>query len=214
MKKLTFLIISFSFLLTSCTRDPYTGEVKLSNIATYSAGGAVLGTIVGRVGGKSKKNTARGALIGVIAGGALGAYFDNQEQALRRELEDTGIRIQRNQNEIKLIMPGNITFSTDSSNINSDFYKTLNSIAKVFKKYKNTNILIEGFTDSIGTNRYNKTLSIKRAKSVNKYLALQGISEFRIEAYGRGENSPIASNKTSKGREQNRRVEINILPKN
>lgn len=213
MKKTAFTLIIFSIFLTSCTKDPYTGEIKLSNTAKYSTAGALLGAIGGNISGKDRKSTIRGALIGTIAGGALGVYFDNQEQALKKELANSGVGIKRNQNEIKLIMPGNITFATNSADINSSFYKTLNAISKVFKKYKNTNILIEGFTDSTGSVKYNKTLSLKRAKSVYDYIYFKGISESRIQYYGKGENSPIASNNNAEGRKQNRRVEIKILPK-
>jgi len=151
-------------------------------------------------------------MIGTVTGGTIGAYFDNQEKILRKELSNSGVSVERNQNGIKLIMPGNITFATNSSDIRSDFYKILNSISKIFKKYKNTNIIIEGFTDSSGSKQYNQILSEKRAKTVYHYLASQDISEYRIFTYGRGENSPIASNKTKIGKAKNRRVEIKIVP--
>ena len=213
MKKTYILTLSL-LIIFSCAKNPYTGELEISHTAKYGASGAVLGAIAGRISGKDRKSATRGALFGTIAGGALGAYFDSQEKILRKELSDSGVGIERNKNQIRLIMPGNITFGFNDFNINANFYKTLNAISKVFKKYKNTDILIEGFTDSVGSKRYNKALSMKRAKSVYDYFVSQGTSELRIKVYGRGESSPIATNQTSKGRQQNRRVEIKFYQKN
>jgi outer membrane protein OmpA-like peptidoglycan-associated protein len=212
MKKASIFIFSL-LILSSCAKNPYTGEVEISHTAKYGASGAVLGAITGIISGKDRKSATRGALFGTIAGGALGVYFDSQEQILRKELSESGVGIERNKNQIRLIMPGNITFDFNDSNISTNFYKTLNSITKVFKKYKNTDILIEGFTDSVGSKSYNKALSMKRAKSVYDYFISQRISDLRIKVYGRGKSSPIATNQTSKGRQQNRRVEVRILPK-
>ena len=211
MKKIALSLIAIS-LLSSCITDPYTGERKFSSALLYGAGGAAAGALAGQALGGDTKSTLIGAGIGAAIGGGTGYYFDNQEAKLRKELEGTGVGIKRDENGIKLVMPGNVTFASGNSNINSSFYAVLNSVSKVFEKYKKTNIEVNGYTDSTGSEAVNRELSLKRADSGAGYLVSQGISRRRVSTNGFGERSPIASNNYASGREKNRRVEINILP--
>ncbi len=212
MRKIIISLAAISLLACSCTTDPYTGEKKISSTAIYGGGGALAGALVGQLAGKDTKSTLIGAAVGGAAGAGLGYYFDNQETKLRNELKGTGVGVKRTGDKIKLIMPGNITFSTNNSNINSSFYKVLNSVAKVFKEYKKTAISINGYSDSIGDADKNQTLSLNRAQSVADYLTSQGIEAGRIRADGLGSSNPIASNDNESGRSKNRRVEIEIVP--
>ena len=109
-------------------------------------------------------------------------------------------------------MPGNITFASSSSDISSSFYPTLNSLVKVFKEFDKNGIDIVGHTDSSGSLELNMRLSQERATSVASYLTGQGVSGARISSRGVGPSQPIASNDTSAGKAQNRRVEINLRP--
>jgi outer membrane protein OmpA-like peptidoglycan-associated protein len=109
-------------------------------------------------------------------------------------------------------MPGNITFSTDSADINSSFYPVLNSVAKVLNKYSNSTVMVSGHTDNTGSAEYNLNLSKNRAGAVAAYLQGQGVKASRFEVLGMGFSNPIASNSTADGRAQNRRVEIKIVP--
>lgn len=205
-------------VLAACTTDPYTGEQKASNAsrnaAIGAAGGAIVGAVIGNNtgGGDAGKGALIGALSGAATGGAVGAYQDRQEARLRQELASTGVRVQREGNNISLIMPGNITFATDQSSIRSDFFSTLNSVSKVIAEFDQTVVLVEGHTDSTGSDAYNDQLSVQRAVSVGNYLAAQGVSASRIDARGYGERQPIADNSTEQGRAANRRVEINLVP--
>ena len=131
---------------------------------------------------------------------------------MRRELASTGVRVQRNGDQIRLIMPGNITFDTAQSTVRPEFYATLNSVARVLAKYNQTNVLVEGHTDNVGSDQYNLQLSIRRAESVGNYLASQGVAVPRIRALGYGETEPLESNSTDAGRQANRRVEIQLSP--
>lgn len=212
MRKIIISLAAISLLACSCTTDPYTGEKKISSTAIYGGGGALAGALVGQLAGKDTKSTLIGAAVGGAAGAGLGYYFDNQETKLRNELKGTGVGVKRTGDKIKLIMPGNITFATNGSNINSSFYKVLNSVAKVFKEYKKTAILINGYSDSIGDADKNQTLSLNRAQSVADYLTSQGIEAGRFRTDGLGASNPIASNDNESGRSQNRRVEIEIAP--
>jgi outer membrane protein OmpA-like peptidoglycan-associated protein len=211
MRKIIISLASVALLTCSCTTDPYTGERKISNSALFGGGGVLAGALVGQLAGGDTKSTLIGAAVGGAAGAGLGYYLDNQETKLRNELKGTGVGIKRTGDKIKLIMPGNITFSSNGSNISSSFYGVLNSVAKVFKEYKKTNISIVGYSDSLGDEYKNKALSLERARSVSAYLASQGVDARRLTTTGLGEANPIASNDTSYGRSQNRRVEIEIV---
>ena len=162
----------------------------------------------------SKDDRGKGALTGALVGGALGGgigyYMDQQEALLRQELQGTGVQVERIGDSIRLIMPGNITFALNSDRIANNFYSVLDSVAKVLVKFDKTELNVDGFTDSSGSFEYNQQLSERRAARVADYLVGSGISQLRINARGYGERYPVADNKTSVGRSQNRRVEINI----
>ena len=113
---------------------------------------------------------------------------------------------------IEQLPQGNITFKTDSADINSSFYSVLNSVAKVLNKYSNSTVMVSGHTDSTGSAEYNLNLSRERANSVASYLQGQGVKSSRFEVLGLGSSNPIASNDNANGRAQNRRVEIKIIP--
>jgi len=202
-------------LLAACTNNPYTGEREAGKSGVYGGGGAAAGALIGAA-TSSKKDRGKGALIGAVVGGAAGAgygyYADRQEQRLRQELTGTGVQVVRNGDNLQLIMPGNITFASSSSDISSSFYPTLNSLVKVFKEFDKNGIDIVGHTDSTGSLELNMRLSQERATSVASYLTGQGVSGARISSRGVGPSQPIASNDTSAGKAQNRRVEINLRP--
>jgi len=139
-------------------------------------------------------------------------YMDRQEAQLRQRLEGTGVRVVRNGDQIELIMPGNITFDLNQTSVRSQFAGTLESVATVLNKFDQTVIQIEGHTDSQGADSYNQLLSERRASSVRDFLLNQGIESRRTRAVGYGERSPVASNGTESGREQNRRVELTLVP--
>lgn len=220
MKKFTLktmaLTSALTIILAGCaTTDPYTGEQKTNNTSKGAAIGAVSGAIIGAT-TSSKKDRTKGVLIGAAAGGAIGAgvgnYMDKQEAALRNRLEGSGVRVVREGDNIRLVMPSNITFGVDQDQVRSDFYDTLNSVTLVLKEYKKTNIQIGGHTDSTGSDEYNQALSERRADSVARYLIAQGVASSRVWATGYGERYPVASNETDQGRQSNRRVELELIP--
>ncbi len=207
MRKITILIAAM--VLSACTTtDPYTGEQKVRKSVKYGAAGAI---VCGLIGATRNSKSARNAAAGCAAIGAgVGAYMDHQEAELRRELQGTGVQVRRDGDQIQLIMPSNITFNTAEYNIKSSFYPSLNSVAKVLYKYKDTVLDVIGHTDAIGKDDYNRELSYKRAYSVADYLSAQGIPGNRLSPLGLGESQPIADNNTEYGRAQNRRVELYI----
>lgn len=212
----TLGMFSIVAMLAACTTtDPYTGEQKTSSTAKGAGAGAVIGAVVGAA-SASSSDRKKGAVTGAVAGGAIGAgvgnYMDRQEAALREQLQGSGVQVKREGNTIELIMPGNITFGTDRSEIRSDFYNVLDSVATVLREFDQTAIKVSGHTDSTGADTYNQTLSEERANSVSGYLINRNIVRGRVQAVGYGERYPIASNDTESGRQANRRVELELIP--
>ncbi|WP_409526166.1 OmpA family protein [Nitrincola sp. MINF-07-Sa-05] len=213
-RNLAFAAIGIT-LLAGCTTNPNTGEREASKAGVYGGVGAVAGAVIGAATSSKEdraKGAAIGAAVGAAAGGGYGYYVDTQEAKLRETLQGTGVDVQRNGDDLRLIMPGNITFATNSSDISSSFYQTLNSMVSVFNEFDQNGIDIVGHTDSTGSMELNQNLSNSRAQSVASYLASNGVAASRISSYGVGPNQPIASNANEAGRAQNRRVEINLRP--
>lgn len=204
-------------LVAGCqTTDPYTGEKKTTS-ATYGALiGAGVGAAVGMISGKDAKQRRQRALIGAgvgaLGGGAVGAYMDKQEDELRRQMRDSGVTVTRKGDDIILNMPSNITFRTDSADLNAQFFKVLDGVALVARKYDKTIIEVAGHTDSTGDAAYNRQLSQRRATAVSQYLVSKGVADARMMTAAGGEEHPIASNATEQGRAANRRVEVTLAP--
>ncbi|MEE3936459.1 OmpA family protein [Pseudomonas viridiflava] len=208
-------------MLSGCaTSNPYDnqGQAQSSGGMNKTAKYGGLGALAGAVAGAAidHNHRGKGALIGAAVVGAASAgygyYADKQEAALRTSMANTGVEVQRQGDQIKLIMPGNITFATDSSAIASSFYSPLNNLANSLKQFNQSNIEIIGYTDSTGSRQHNMDLSQQRAQSVATYLTSQGVDQAHLSVRGAGPDQPIASNADANGRAQNRRVEVNLKP--
>ena len=206
----------FSGLSSCTTLDPYTREEKTSNAAKGAAIGAAAGVAVGLISGSSSSERKKRALIiggaGALTVAGVGYYMDQQEMKLRQQLEGSGVSVTRMGDNITLNMPGNITFAVDSSDISSNFYEILDSVALVLNEYNKTLVEVAGHTDSTGDAQYNQQLSERRAGSVAAYLRSRKVQAERLLAVGGGESYPVATNDTPAGRQANRRVEITIVP--
>jgi len=198
------------------TINPYTGEKQTSKAGMGAGIGAVTGALIGIATSDSakerKERALKGAGIGAVAGGGVGYYMDVQEAKLREKLEGAGVSVTRDGDNIILNMPGNLTFDTDSTTVKSSFRPVLDAVSEVLKEYKSTMIQVAGHTDSTGGDKYNLMLSQQRAQSVANILGGFGVEQVRMDTVGFGETQPIASNGTASGREQNRRVELTLLP--
>jgi OOP family OmpA-OmpF porin len=105
----------------------------------------------------------------------------------------------------------NVEFDFDKSTIKKGYDQDIDNLAGVMKQYPDLNVVIEGHTDSLGSDAYNEKLSQERADAVKNYMVEEnGIDANRIKAIGFGEKQPVASNDTSEGRAQNRRVEAAV----
>ena len=203
-----------AFTLVGCTSSPFlTDEGNINKKSSGTAGGAAVGALLGQLIGKDTKGTLIGAGVGALAGLSWGAYRDQQEAALRASLKNTAVQVQRDGENISLYLPGGVTFASDSAQISGNFYSALNSIAQVLVQYPETQILVQGHTDSTGSFQHNMDLSNRRANSVKQYLIGQGVASNRLMSQGFGPNNPVADNSTPDGRQMNRRVEIKIAPK-
>lgn len=204
------LVAPLFFVLSGCTTNPYTGEQQVGKIGLGAGAGAATGAIAGQLIGHNTAATLVGAAIGAGVGGAVGNYMDQQANMLRQQLQGTGVSVVKVGNDVQLIMPGDITFAVDSSDIRPNFYAALNSVSLVLKKYNKTVVRVAGYTDSTGSATHNQELSERRAQSVASYLMNQGISSGRFSVIGYGQRNPVASNFSASGRAQNRRVEITL----
>ena len=213
----TAAALGLALILSGCqTLDPYTGEEKTSNATRGALIGAAAGAAVGLMTGddavERRQHALIGAGVGALAGGSVGYYMDRQEAELRAELEGTGVSVTRMGDNITLNMPGNITFATNSSDLNAQFFDVLGSVTKVIKEFDQTIVEVAGHTDSTGSEDYNQGLSERRAQSVSTYFTSRNIMSQRLITVGMGELRPVADNATPDGRQLNRRVEITLVP--
>ncbi len=210
------LLGSIAIFAAACTTNPYTGERRAWRVVTSGAGGAAAGAAAGAIIGAATGSAGKGALIGAAAGAAIGAgigvYQDQQQAKLRERLVNAGVQVQREGDNIRLIIPSDITFDTAKSYIQGGFYETLNSVAVVLKEFSKTTVTVAGHADARGSDSYNLDLSQARALSVSNYLAAQGVNPARLSAIGYGEARPVGDNATAAGQSANRRVEILIDP--
>lgn len=175
--------------------------------------GASSGAVVGGIIGNKSKNTALGAIIGAAVGGSVGAIIGNRmdKQAKKMEEDLAGTAtVERVGEGIKLTFDSQLLFDFGKSNLKESNKDDLRKFAETLKEYPDTEILIVGHTDNVGSNSFNQTLSKKRAAAVSNFLAALGVSNSRLATMGKGETQPIVSNETDESRSQNRRVEIAI----
>lgn len=200
--------------LSACVTDPETGEKKISKAAIGGVGGALGGYLLGDLIGGKRDRTEKilGAGIGAVAGAGVGYYMDEQEKKLKQQTAGTGIEVIRDGDNLVLDMPSNVTFATDSSNIDPMFRDTLDKVASTLTQYEKTYVDVMGHTDSTGTDAYNQALSERRASSVAGYLESRGVQSARLATKGYGESQPKETNATEEGRAANRRVEIRLVP--
>jgi outer membrane protein OmpA-like peptidoglycan-associated protein len=184
-----------------------------SNTVKGGAIGAGAGAVIGGVIGNQAGSTAIGAIIGAAIGGTAGAlignYMDDQAEEIQKDIE--GAKVERVGEGIKITFDSGILFAINSSDLTAQAKANIAKLSTILNKYPDTNILIEGHTDSTGTAEYNQKLSERRAASVTGEATSLGVVASRFNAVGYGEVQPVAPNSTTAGRQQNRRVEIAIF---
>lgn len=169
-----------------------------------TAGGAAAGAVIGRAAG----NTALGAIIGAAVGGVTGAVIGRKMDKQAKEIEEKvpGAKVERVGEGIVVDFSDKILFDFDRSNLTATAETNLNKLINVLKEYPDTNIEIQGHTDSKGSEKYNMSLSRRRAGAVSQFLRNRGLASSRLTTKGYGESAPVADNGSDDGRAQNRRV--------
>lgn len=190
----------------------FSGCSSLNRTQKGAAAGTVAGGATGAVIGKATGNTALGAIIGAAVGGTAGAVIgsqmDKQAEEIARTVPD--VQVIRVGEGIVVEFSSNVLFGFDQSNLSADAKRNLDQLIKVLNGYPDTDIEIQGHTDSSGSVAYNQTLSEQRASAVAGYLASNNVSTNRLTIIGFGELLPKYLNETEQGRAQNRRVEFLI----
>ena len=210
-RALLSVALAGAVVLAGCATDDPNRRTKIG------AGiGAVAGGVIGnQVGGQ--KARLIGAVAGALAGGAVGRYQDRQQQALEAALEEelnaNRIDVERLENDVlRVRMNDEATFDVGSAALKPAFRPTLDKIAGEMSEFDKTVLHVVGYTDSSGSDEYNRGLSRQRASAVATYLREDGVVPERLRSEGRGESAPRVPNTTSANRALNRRVEIYIKP--
>lgn len=201
-KSLAVLAI-VGFTASACATREKTGAV------IGAASGAVAGGLIGKAAGSTAKGAIIGAAVGGATGAVIGARMDRQAAELTKEIE--GARVERVGEGILVTFDSGILFDYDSATVKPAARDNLRNLAASLGKYPDTNVMLVGHTDADGADAYNQTLSERRASAAAAFLGSQGVPRTRIEATGRGEAEPVASNDTASGKAQNRRVEVAIF---
>jgi outer membrane protein OmpA-like peptidoglycan-associated protein len=208
-KGFIFILISL-FAVACATTDGGTDPNRKTKrgAAIGAVAGAVAGAVIGNQSGSNRTGAVVGAAAGAAVGAAIGRRMDKQEQELR-QIE--GVEVERpSEGEISVRLTNDILFDLDSAALRSASRTTLNDLAENFAQYPDNIIIVEGHTDSSGTDQYNQRLSEQRAANVADYLIDRGVPSRKVTVYGWGEARPKTSNDTAEGRQLNRRVEIHI----
>ncbi len=173
--------------------------------AVGAGGGAAVGAGVGAIAG-GWKGAAIGAAVGGLAGGAVGNYLDKQAEELKQVAETT----KRTKDGILVDLKSKLLFTTDSAVLKPEAVEMMAKLGDIFAKYPEDRIRIAGYTDSTGSVAHNEELSLRRAKAVREVLTGRGVKSEQMIVEGMGPDRPVATNSTSAGRAQNRRVELHI----
>jgi len=208
-----FVALALALSMAGCSfieENPRAAKGTVIGGATGAAAGAAIGAIAG--GGKGAgTGAAIGAVVGALGGGLIGSYMDKQAKDMEAVLAEQD-RIRREQEKLQVILASDVLFESGKADLQPGARDKLRNIAGVLNRYPQTNIEIVGHTDSRGSEESNLDLSNRRAQAVADELADAGVNRSRMSMRGEGESRPVATNDTPEGRQQNRRVEINIVP--
>lgn len=198
-------LVAIAFAIAACAS---LGRREKGAVIGSAAGAAVGGVI-----GNNTGSTARGAIIGAVVGGTAGAIIGHQmdQQAKELRVEIAGATVERVGEGIQVTFASGLLYDFDSDAIRPEAARNLQNLAASLLKYPNTELLIVGHTDALGTTTYNQDLSTRRANSASSYLTTQGIGSSRMRSSGKGELEALATNDTETGRQTNRRIEVAIF---
>lgn len=210
MKAVTGLS-AFVLLASGCATGP-DGSYQYQKTGLGALGGAALGAGAGAlIGGKTHRgrNAAIGGLTGAVVGGAVGNYMDRQAAALKQSMPEA--EVVRDGDKVYVALPSGILFDIGKDTLKPAAKESL-AKAAVTLKNSQTNTVIQGHTDSSGSDAINQPLSERRANRVREYLMSQGVPSSRMAAVGYGSTRPAVPNDSEANRALNRRVQLEISP--
>lgn len=197
------------FLLALLLLHSFSCNRTAQGTAIGAAAGALVGVLIAD-GDDNAKGILIGATVGGIAGAIIGSYMDKHAKKLKQDLGKSA-EVERVGESILVTFDSGIMFDVDSYALKASTKANLDKMAETMKEYDKTEIIVMGHTDATGSDEHNQKLSENRAASVSRFLQQNGITAKRVTTKGFGEQKPVASNNTTSGREQNRRVEIAIV---
>lgn len=214
MYKTFLLVLVSAALLGGCKSTQKTGiKPGMNKTEKGAVVGVGSGAVIGGIIGNKSNNAALGAILGAVAGGAVGAVIGNKMDKQAEEMEaalGNTATVERVGEGIKLTFDSQLLFDFGKATVMQSNKDDLQKLAATLREYPETELLIVGHTDDVGSDSFNKTLSRKRATAVSDELSDAGISNSRMNTTGMGESQPAVTNDTEAGRAQNRRVEIAI----
>ncbi len=204
--------VAVTAVLSGCTTFTKDPNDPRDTTKRGAAIGAIAGAVAGAVlGDKEADKILIGAALGAGLGAGIGAYMDKQRRALE-EIEEVSVE-QIDEETLQVHFDSDILFDVDSAVLDVNSRYSLNEFADVMNDFAKTAIVIQGHTDSTGSEEYNQSLSERRSRSVFNHLVAQEVSPDRMIALGYGEGYPVADNASEAGRTQNRRVTILVKGK-
>ncbi len=207
MKRIVLSLAVIAMLGASCSSTRQMSNQD-KGVAIGAGSGAVVGGVIGRVSGNTGLGAIIGAAVGGVTGGVIGHRMDKQAEEIKKNVP--GVKVERVGEGIVVEFSESVLFGYNQSSLNDQSARSLDKLVKVLESYSDTDLEIDGHTDSKGTDEYNQALSEKRAQAVAQYLTAHGIDPNRVKTIGMGEKYPKYSNDTESGRAGNRRVEFQI----
>jgi outer membrane protein OmpA-like peptidoglycan-associated protein len=203
--RISFAMI-LSVILISAGCATWTKTQKGAVVGTAAGGG--MGAVIGKASGNTALGTIIGAVVGGAAGAVIGNKMDKQAEEIQSKVPDA--KVERVGEGIVVEFSSNVLFGFNKSILSNDAKVSLDKLKIVLAEYKDTDIELQGHTDSKGSLSYNQNLSEERAGAVSAYLANSGIASGRMTIKGFGETVPKYDNGSDAGRAENRRVEFLI----
>lgn len=217
MNKIIFSLVLFGVLFAGCKTTQSQTKRKMNKTEKGAVIGGTSGAVIGGIIGNKKNNTALGAILGAAVGGTVGVIIGNKMDKQAKKIQDDlgkAATVERVGEGIKVTFDSQLLFDFGKNNVKEPNKEDLRKLAETLTQNPDSNLLIVGHTDNVGSESFNQNLSRKRASAVAYQLTSAGVSSSRLKVQGKGESQPAASNDTDYSRSQNRRVEIAIFANN
>lgn len=205
-KKLIPLMLASSFGLAGCASFVHYPHPDF--ISKKTAAGAVGGAATGAIVSSAATGVASAGLgVGVLAGAAVGTFFNSPSYWLHK-LQSDGVTVIQTGQKVKVVIPSDKIFIVATDSILPQSYSTLSDVTQFIQNYGRVYITVNSYTDNVGSPATDLKLSLGQAKSVMAFFWSHGIPSSNLKAVGHGQANPIGANYTSVGSAYNRRIEV------